>query len=296
MPSSFESRYPAITRWAKEFGRIEIGSDDFVDNFVKAIDKGGMPWGGKTAYRTIDEAFEDMERGIKAFLKEQGLDQEPTPDQLPSGRVVKPARKATNRSVQSGQKAAVKSLENRDRPKDQPFVKRVRKLGQIAEELRQGGHFSITRLTTIKGLCEDPKAAEAFALFLTRKIQRRMREKEAPERYRRLVNQAVREMVTCLNDPTEGRRDRLRSLLREIEGEQNEYENISWGMVRNVKSFDLIVVEHALKAVLRPEEATYWLYDAARDYTGRTDELIPDSAPMVEEIAGFWRKHYGLKR
>ena len=76
MPSSFESKYPAITRWAKEFGVIEIGHDGFVDNYVKALDKGGMPWGGKSTYRTIDEALEEMERGIKAFLKEQGLDKE----------------------------------------------------------------------------------------------------------------------------------------------------------------------------------------------------------------------------
>ena len=65
---------------------------------------------------------------------------------------------------------------------------------------------------------------------------------------------------------------------------------------QNVKSFDLLVVEHSLKAVLRPYEAPFWLYHAARDYTGRTDELIPRSAPMVEDIAGFWRKHFGIKR
>jgi len=31
-------------------------------------------------------------------------------------------------------------------------------------------------------------------------------------------------------------------------------------MVRNVKSFDLLVLEHALKALLRPHEASFWLY------------------------------------
>jgi hypothetical protein len=66
--------------------------------------------------------------------------------------------------------------------------------------------------------------------------------------------------------------------------------------VRIVKSMDLLVVEHALRAVLRDHEASFWLYEAARDYTGRTDELIPESAPMVEDIAGFWRKHLGIKR
>jgi hypothetical protein len=188
---------------------------------------------------------------------------------------------------------------SQDRPRsegERKTLQKVEKLDRIAEELRQGGHFSITRLTTVKGLCEDPEAAGAFALFLARKIQGRMREEDAPKRYRELVNRAVREIKPYLDEPTEERKERLGSLLREIEAEQDEYENVPWGVVRNVKSFDLLVVEHALKAVLRSDEASFWLYHAARDYTGRTDELIPKSAPMVEDIAGFWRKHLGIKR
>ena len=60
----------------------------------------------------------------------------------------------------------------------------------------------------------------------------------------------------------------LWSLLWEIEAEQNEYENISWGMVRNIKSWDLLIVEKALRTILRTDEAPYWLYQAARDYVG----------------------------
>jgi hypothetical protein len=175
-------------------------------------------------------------------------------------------------------------------------LKKVEKLEEIAEALRRNEYFSITRLTVIKGLCEDPRAAGSFALFLSRKIQRRMREKDAPKRYRELVNRAVREMKPFLDDPTEEKRERLRSLLREIEAEQNDYRNMSWGVVRNVQSFDLLVVEQALKAVLRPSEASFWLYQAARDFTGKTDVLVTGSAPMVEEIARFWRKHFGIKR
>src|SRR3954452_25012531 len=114
---------------------------------------------------------------------------------------------------------------------------------------------SVTRRTVVNALCEDPKAASAFALYMARKIQRRMREKDAPKRYRQLVNRAVREMTPYLDEPTEERRERLWSLLREIEAEQDEYENIPFGVVRNIKSFDLVTVEHALKAVLRPHEA-----------------------------------------
>jgi hypothetical protein len=162
---------------------------------------------------------------------------------------------------------------------------------KLPEVLRQKERCSVTRLTVVKGLCENPDDAGAFALFLARGVQRRMREKNAPERYRELVNRAVRELKPFLNEPTEERRERLWSLFGEIEAEQNEYENIPWGVVRNVKSFDLLTVEHALRSVLRPDEAPYWLYHAARDYTGKTGELPPSSAPVVEEIAEFWRKH-----
>jgi hypothetical protein len=284
--SSFEATYPAITRWVKEFGRVEIGPDELMDNFVKAIDRGGMPWGGKGQYESIDEALRDMEDGIKAFLEAQGLDERSSP-----------RRRPTKRSAKKARKSPAKARQDRPRCEDErKVIKKAEKLDGIAEELRQGGHFSVTRLTTLKGLCEDPEAAGAFALFLARKIQERMREKEAPKRHRELVNRAVREMKPYLDDPTEERKKRLFTLLREMEAEQNEYRKIGWGRVRIVKSMDLLVVEHALRAVLRDHEASFWLYEAARDYTGRTDELIPESAPMVEDIAGFWRKHLGIKR
>ena len=63
---------------------------------------------------------------------------------------------------------------------------------------------------------------------------------------------------------------------------------------------ELVVVENALKSVLRDHEAPIWLYQAAGDYAERYDSrhgtgLIPSSAPMVQEIADFWRdlRHRG---
>ena len=38
-------------------------------------------------------------------------------------------------------------------------LSRVRKLAQIARDLSEGANFSITRLTTLKSLCEDPEVA-----------------------------------------------------------------------------------------------------------------------------------------
>src|SRR5271166_3528367 len=181
-----------------------------------------------------------------------------------------------------------------------PNPQKVKKLSEIVEELRQGKHFPVTRLTTIKSLCGEPEAAAAFALFLAQKIQKKMREEESPERYRELVDRAVKELKPYLTDPTEERKARLSTLCREMEAEQNEYKKIGWDMVRMLRSRDLVVVEESLKSVLKGYEAAIWAYQAAKDYAERYDAryptgLIPSSAPMVEEIAGFWRKYYGIK-
>ena len=185
-------------------------------------------------------------------------------------------------------------------PPNPQIVKKVKKLSEIAEELRQGKDFPVTRLTTIKSLCEEPEAAAAFALFLAQRIHSKMREEQSPERYRELVDRAVKELKPYLTDPTEERKERLSSLCREMEAEQNEYKKIGWDMVRMLRSRDLVVVEESLKSVLKGYEAAIWAYQAAKDYAERYDVLhgsglIPSSAPMVEEIAGFWRKYYGIK-
>ena len=84
-----------------------------------------------------------------------------------------------------------------------------------------------------------------------------------------------------------------------MEQEQDEYKRIGWGQVRIVHSMELVVVENALKSILRDHEAPTWLYQAARDYAERYDPrhgtgLIPTSAPMMQEIADFWRDFYGI--
>ena len=78
------------------------------------------------------------------------------------------------------------------------IVKKVKKLSEVAEELRQGKDFPVTRLTTIKSLCGEPEATAAFALFLAQKIQSKMRQEESPERYRELVDRAVKELKPYL--------------------------------------------------------------------------------------------------
>ena len=104
------------------------------------------------------------------------------------------------------------------------MTKQVRKLDAIIQAIRDKERVLVTRLTVVKKLCENPEAASAFALFIARKAQERLRDKKAKDRYRQLANRAVKEMKSYLDDPTEDGKWRLLHLLSEIKEEQNEYE------------------------------------------------------------------------
>ena len=50
-----------------------------------------------------------------------------------------------------------------------PIASRIRKLVEIAQELREGKRrFEITRLTRLKALCEDSQETAQFAIYIAR--------------------------------------------------------------------------------------------------------------------------------
>src|SRR5215831_19638290 len=59
-------------------------------------------------------------------------------------------------------------------------VPKIRQLATMAAELHEGASFNITRLTTLKSLCEDATVAARFAVHLARLTYRRMQEKACP--------------------------------------------------------------------------------------------------------------------
>ena len=171
----------------------------------------------------------------------------------------------------------------------------MQKLDEIVEAIGRKEDVQVTRLTVVKKLSENPDAAGAFAMFLARKAQVRLHEKKSKERHRQLANRAIGEMQAFLDDPTEDRKPQLRSLLFEIVAEQNEHVPIKWGALRNIESWDLLVVEETLRAILNLDEAPQWLYQAARNYVGSTMSFEKGSIPQLEEIAGFWRQYFTVK-
>src|SRR5262245_13735164 len=101
-------------------------------------------------------------------------------------------------------------------PKKQPsqaskVVPKIRQLATIARELREGASFNITRLTTLKSLCEDTTAAARFALHLAQLTHKKMQEKACPfhldpqqwEYYKQVVDEAIRQMERYVEESSE---------------------------------------------------------------------------------------------
>ena len=76
MKALFDGSYPNITHFVEAIGWIEIGYDEDspLTSFIRAIDPGGMVWEGKDKYKSLDEAFQDLEKGLREWMLEEGIE------------------------------------------------------------------------------------------------------------------------------------------------------------------------------------------------------------------------------
>ncbi len=188
-------------------------------------------------------------------------------------------------------------------------LSRIRKLARIARELSEGADFSITRLTTLKSLCEDPEVAARFAVYLASHAGQRADKISDPEylseneqkMHNELIERAVERLQSHVERPSEPKREALREVLRELESVNDEYKPIPYGTVRMIQDRDVLIVEDAVQCVLSSYSAPNRAYHLARDYTERYDPrygtgLIPESAPLVMDIVDLWYEYYSIDR
>jgi hypothetical protein len=190
-------------------------------------------------------------------------------------------------------------------------VAKIHKLVQLAAELpkTQWG-CQITRLTSLKSLCQEPAVANRFVAYLARKTWQRVHNGHGrsttlkaakAQAHRQLMHEALSAMEAWMQAPTEARHRQLRDLLAQVRDEQNEHRRIKWGSVRIIHDSDLLLVEYALHCLLGPaDQSGHWAYQTARHYAERYNAhfgtgLIPESAPFVQDIADFWTELYGIE-
>lgn len=167
----------------------------------------------------------------------------------------------------------------------------VTKLVKIAEDLRSGRDFSITRLTVLKALCEDPVAAARFGQHLTNRVKGK-----AAKRYRPLIDRAIGEIRRQLKSPSAPPGQSAFAALHALEEAQKQRKRLKWADVRIIHSNEALLAECALRCVTRPRESAHWGYQLARHYAEKYDPrygtgLIPASAAAVQEIAAFWNRY-----
>jgi hypothetical protein len=70
--TNFSSIYPNIAYWAESCGWIEIGQDEYSESFIRVLDEGGTVWEGKTKYKSLDDALNDLEAALEKIIDEIG--------------------------------------------------------------------------------------------------------------------------------------------------------------------------------------------------------------------------------
>jgi len=216
-----------------------------------------------------------------------------------------PCRKVVVKDIRSGKTFEVGSSGETPavapRSKTSAVVPKIRRLAQMAAALRQGEHFEVTRLTTLKSLCEDAQAAAHFAFHLAKLTARKMRENACPshldpetwDAYKELVAKALEHMDAYVEEPSEEASRAVWSVQSEVREVQNTYRNQAWGPVRIIHSTEVLLIEYALSCLLQPTASADWGYHLARQYAERYDPryatgLIPALRCGKVDIRTLW--------
>ncbi|MGF1490697.1 MAG: hypothetical protein ACFBSE_26695 [Prochloraceae cyanobacterium] len=164
----------------------------------------------------------------------------------------------------------------------------------------------ITRLTSIKSLCEDSKAAQNFALHLSLKLKQKISEisiessltSEEWEIQKKIIENSIDLMQNYLESESAESRQSIHDLLRQIDLFQgNDYRKVHWNTtVHFVKSGYLIPIEYALRCFIHSDYRV-WVYKLAREYVEDYKPtygsgIIPESIPQLLEVAEFWCQYH----
>lgn len=64
----FTESFPTITRWINEQGWIEMGTDEYSDSLLRALDLGGLIWESGSQADSIDKELIALEAVLKTWF------------------------------------------------------------------------------------------------------------------------------------------------------------------------------------------------------------------------------------
>lgn len=190
--------------------------------------------------------------------------------------------------------------------KPSAIAAKIKKWLTTAQELRNSRYaLPITRLTSIKSLCQDQKAAGTFALHICLSTEQEMNEIKRPEHFsesewdahKKLFADAIAQMENYLANPEIENKQSLKGLLKQIDQYQgDDVRRVHWTTVHFVRSGYLLKLSYGLQCFVEPD-FPYFAYKLANEYTERYNPfygngLIPESIPMLLDVAEFWCQYY----
>jgi len=167
----------------------------------------------------------------------------------------------------------------------------LQSLQRLHADLQEGNSSPVTRLTSIKNLASDSRAAFSFATRILSLVKEPRRTRD-----RKLFQRALKTIA----QRAEARRSvgsaKLYRLLGELQESQADYHRLKWGVARVIRSRELLLAEHAIRITLGEADRGYWAYEMAKTYAERYDPregsgLIHESRGPVKEIVEFWRSY-----
>lgn len=190
-------------------------------------------------------------------------------------------------------------------------VKKIKKLVEIANELKKGNWFSITRLTSLKTLCVEPEVSASFAIAIVGLVSQRIQSVPCPdivsisewEDQCQLIQLVAGDLKLSQHseEPFEKRfaHQRIFDRLKQVQAINNEYRIIRSSQVRIIRNHWVLVVEDALHCLLHPGVGSHWAYQIARDYVEKYSPrygtgLIPESEPLLQDVITFFVEFYQL--
>ncbi|MGK7925371.1 MAG: hypothetical protein AB4290_09015 [Spirulina sp.] len=188
-----------------------------------------------------------------------------------------------------------------DRGRDR-FATKIRKWLNAVKTLRNRDldwALPVTRLTSIKSLCQDENAARAFALHISQRVLQQMKNSDLPENSSFREWQKYQTFAIAIVDAIKTR-ENVKVLQKHLEKlavslGQNPGE-VSWTTIRVLRREYLLKLEYALRCCTEGDREI-WAYKLAREYVecyspAYGTGLVPDSIPFLLDIAEFWCRYY----
>ncbi|AGA89086.1 hypothetical protein Thimo_0214 [Thioflavicoccus mobilis 8321] len=171
------------------------------------------------------------------------------------------------------------------------------KLESIVEEIDRNGNADRLRLTVLKKWFGSPDRLRAFAAWLAGRALARGRPRATGEA--RVLFDEAHALLSAPGVAEQGLGfSAARDLYFRLKAFQNEHKRLEWGAVRQIRDWDLVLIEEALAicVAIRPTPASG--YQLAADYcvhysSGYGAGLNGPARERVQEIIAFIRAYEG---